>query len=358
MSATTPGLTHAAPPGPTRSQAPGAQQPLPNPEQASGGVQGGQQQLSIQQEGGAGRGRQSVEYDLLLGADGTSSRVRELLAAHCLAHGPQPLTVTQTLNPSEYKTVQVPFMERVVPGYRSTFISLSDRSGKMVLLGGATHDGRMFMPLIMEKGEHARHTSAEQYRNTLLTHIPAVDEEQAGLMAQQLASTPVSHGGWNTRCSHIHGPHCFLIGDAAHSVWPSLGQGANSALEDVGVLDRLMGEAGALTQAGLAALPGAFQAARHRDMLAVVEMTETEGSRPRGPAQSLFFLRVGAQMLLHKLLPGLVPVPAFIIMQTTLTPYTEVQRQMQQEGQAVAALAVASLGVGLALALRLLLPLA
>ncbi|GFH30071.1 hypothetical protein HaLaN_28851, partial [Haematococcus lacustris] len=74
----------------------------------------------------------------------------------------------------------------------------------------------------------------------------------------------------------------------------------------------------ALTQAGLAALPGAFQVARHRDMLAVVEMTETEGSRPRGPAQSLFFLRVGAQMLLHKLLPGLVPVPAFIIMQTTV----------------------------------------
>ena len=40
-------------------------------------------------------------------------------------------------------------------------------------------------------------------------------------------------GGITTTCSRLvaHGGSVALVGDAAHSVWPSLGQGANAALE-------------------------------------------------------------------------------------------------------------------------------
>lgn len=38
------------------------------------------------------------------------------------------------------------------------------------------------------------------------------------------------------KCSQLHGPRTVLIGDAAHCAAPVLGQGANSALEDVSVL--------------------------------------------------------------------------------------------------------------------------
>lgn len=38
------------------------------------------------------------------------------------------------------------------------------------------------------------------------------------------------------KCSQLHGPRTVLIGDAAHSAAPVLGQGANAALEDVSVL--------------------------------------------------------------------------------------------------------------------------
>lgn len=41
-------------------------------------------------------------------------------------------------------------------------------------------------------------------------------------------------GAW-VRCSQLHGPHAMLIGDAGHSVSPSMGQGCNCSLEDTTV---------------------------------------------------------------------------------------------------------------------------
>lgn len=52
---------------------------------------------------------------------------------------------------------------------------------------------------------------------------------------------PVSGRALNTRCSRLHGPATLLIGDAAHSMWASLGQGANAVLEDCGVLGTVLG---------------------------------------------------------------------------------------------------------------------
>lgn len=62
-------------------------------------------------------------------------------------------------------------------------------------------------------------------------------------MAPQLLESPISNGGTLTRCSKLASRRVCLIGDAAHSVYPALGQGANAALEGARVLaDTLAGE--------------------------------------------------------------------------------------------------------------------
>lgn len=63
--------------------------------------------------------------------------------------------------------------------------------------------------------------------------------------APQLLESPISNGGTLTRCSKLASRRVALIGDAAHSVYPALGQGANAALEGARVLtDTLAGEPG------------------------------------------------------------------------------------------------------------------
>ena len=60
-------------------------------------------------------------------------------------------------------------------------------------------------------------------------------------MAQQLVGAPMGNGGFLTRCSSLAPlSNVLLLGDAGHSMWPSLGQGANCALEDCTVLGRVL----------------------------------------------------------------------------------------------------------------------
>lgn len=67
-------------------------------------------------------------------------------------------------------------------------------------------------------------------------------QEHYRAAAEQLMECPVSDGFCNTRCSQLHGPGLILMGDAGHSMWPTLGQGVNSALEDAVVLNKVLAE--------------------------------------------------------------------------------------------------------------------
>lgn len=63
------------------------------------------------------------------------------------------------------------------------------------------------------------------------------------MLAEQLATAAWSWAGSWVRCSQLHGPQVLVIGDAAHAVSPSLGQGCNAALEDVTVIKQLLNAA-------------------------------------------------------------------------------------------------------------------
>lgn len=50
---------------------------------------------------------------------------------------------------------------------------------------------------------------------------------------------------WSTYCSSLTHERAVLIGDAAHSMWASLGQGVNSALGEQNVACLSVSESGA-----------------------------------------------------------------------------------------------------------------
>ena len=266
---------------------------------------------------------QQCSYDLLVGADGTSSQVRAALADQLQG----TFTFSQLQDHMEYRTADVS-LARVLPDSANSFVTFYNESRDATLLCTPSPSGIHRAVFIMPHGRHQQlDNSIAGYTKELHSSFDCFTEQECAEMAQQFVTSPVSTGGYNTRCSQLHGPSTILLGDAAHSMWPSLGQGANSALEDCKVL-------GDLLAAGttVAELPAAYTAARHADALAAVDLTEAGFGGRNNRAMGKFFLfKLVASMLLRKLLPWLVPAPAFIGLNTTLTPYSEVARRVKVE---------------------------
>ena len=121
------------------------------------------------------------------------------------------------------------------------------------------------------------------------------------------------------KCSQLHGPRTVLIGDAAHSTAIVLGEGANSALEDVSVLVATLQEAhrraaGAALDVQRAAAD--FTRARRRDVHALADLNRYyAAAADMNPLLAAFALM---PMLVHvefgrafSALPG-VRQPAFL----------------------------------------------
>lgn len=133
-----------------------------------------------------------------------------------------------------------------------------------------------------------------------------------------------------------------LLGDAVHCFPPDIGQGVNSALEDVFTLH----EALAQSQDDLKEALPHYEAMRARDVYGLVRLAQTAApwqynqNRLRSRLWAIqFFLRLG----ISRLFPVVSP-PAFFLLQDQQFSYREIWQQEQQGNQILKVLNVILIG--------------
>ena len=261
----------------------------------------------------------NIDCDLLIGADGASSVVREIFAG--------------LSDSNEYSPEYVP------TAYKSIFISGSDNNHSMGV-GGKFHfwnkiddytrimlieetDGSLngVIRFIYKKNSIANISSVEEALNYFQQNCPQLKEWMSRESLEKFVNNPVSRVT-TVRCDRYHlGENALLIGDAAHAVSPALGQGCNSALEDVWILNNLLDEYGdnwaeAIEQ---------FTIRRKTDAHAVVELSSYVP--PLSPKLFIEFgIRQGVNKVLHKLFPQYFLPPIFECLSQPTVRYSEIFR--------------------------------
>lgn len=128
------------------------------------------------------------------------------------------------------------------------------------------------------------------------------------------------------RCDRFHdGDSVLLIGDAAHAVSPSVGQGCNASLEDVRVFERLLEQH---EDDWSLALP-AFTQQRVPDAHALKELSDY--SFPRTKVLGVeFFLQLTLRRLLHQWFPQWVKPFIFDLLLDQDLSYSQVWRPLNK----------------------------
>jgi kynurenine 3-monooxygenase len=270
-----------------------------------------------------------VTYDLLVGADGTKSRVRSLLSDKV-----DDFRVVRTEEDSmEYQVVVLPsspFLNTETPE-DAVHVWNDSKYNSICLAFPLASKGCLFA-LVYPQGKlsdfkqgHA--TDGKGYDDALLSLFPDLSESSKSEIIQQLCVGEPASGGtcvWTSSLgSPTHG--VVLVGDSGHGMWPSLGQGANCALESAAVFCQTVDDVVdtldlTSTTSTLSSwsetVVREFNTRRHAEGIAAVDLTYggigARKSRGRGNAPISYKLQVAGMMLLNKFTMGVVPKPALL----------------------------------------------
>ncbi|MEC8115570.1 MAG: FAD-dependent monooxygenase, partial [Planctomycetota bacterium] len=267
------------------------------------------------------------EADLIVGADGAGSVVRQSLEAlKCCQSVTEPLG-------HAYKELELPPLEGR-HALDPAALHIWPRGGEMAIAlpnPDGTFTGTLFFAnetfeRLQNEVEARKHL--ETHYRSMLEHVPNFEE--------QWSSNPVGFLG-TLRVDQWHHGNTVLIGDAAHAIVPFYGQGMNAAFEDVRRLDELHA-------AGVDNLPEVLFQERKPNADAIAEMALMNFVEMRDHVGDPMFLnRKALERKLGRWIPKMF-TPLYDRVSFSNQPYADALRHGKRQDQLLRRLQ--SLGLG------------
>ncbi len=183
-------------------------------------------------------GTVSISYDILFGADGAGSRLRNQLAKLF----PDQFTETTDWLEADYKELTLPKTNTGLPALKTDALHIWPRGAHM-MMALANRDGSFTVTSYLPKEnstwsfEKLKKDSdiVDLFESEFADAIPLMPE-----YLQEFNENPQGHLG-TVRCTKWVFKDCIaLMGDAAHAIVPFFGQGMNSGFEDCTTLFSLI----------------------------------------------------------------------------------------------------------------------